>query len=379
MLRPGRGQDRALHTAGPCATLTTHLLEHEDTVPQAPLPGAIRAGFFPAWARRAPAAPLTGRPSRVGPAPPGQRRQAPAAPPAGGPAAPPRPRSPHPPHRHPRRGERSKPACAASAARSLRARLPHALSLLREPRLVRAGTPPIVLIKGVRTGHPCPSLHSDTRRGGVPRPRSDWPLQSEGKSGPGTRARRLEPGGATHAPLGAARPPTSSPPPAGAQGARGRRSWRVRTRLDQRAPPTTHRAGSVRICVPRLRRRARIPPACAHTRRTCRPGTACRPTLRQAAGVDIYTYAYTGDREPPPRRVSPSPGCACQVYTPATASARQAGVGPSLGYACLLRRCVLAHRRPRAPATPGQPVARLCMPTAYMRVCTPATARARRG
>jgi hypothetical protein len=58
---------------------------------------------------------------------------------------------------------------------------------------------PFVLIKCVRTGHLCPHLHTASRRRGAPRPRSEWPLQSEGKSGPGTRARGHEQGGApTH-------------------------------------------------------------------------------------------------------------------------------------------------------------------------------------
>ena len=256
-------------------------------------------GFFPARARRAPAARSRGGPAasaQLHPASGGKRRP----PPAGGPAAPPRPRSPHPPHRHPRRGERSKPACAASAARSLRARLPHALSLLREPRLVRAGTPPIVLIKGVRTGHPCPSLHSDTRRGGVPRPRSDWPLQSEGKSGPGTRARRLEPGGATHAPLGAARPPPLTPRQparkehmAGAAGAPGPGPTCGRRR--RRTEPAVY------VYVFRVR-------AGVHTHRRPRAprhaGSAHRPVVHAH-------HAHTSVRVRPPRRVSTTLGHAC--------------------------------------------------------------------
>ena len=200
----------------------------------------------------------------------------------------------------PRRGERPKPACAASAARSPRARLLHALSLLREPRLVRAGTPPVVLIKGVRTGHPCPSLHSDTRRGGVPRPRSDWPLQSEGKSGPGTRARRLEPGGATHAPLGAARPPPLTPRQparkehmAGAAGAPGPGPTCGRRR--RRTEPAVY------VYVFRVR-------AGVHTHRRPRAprhaGSAHRPVVHAH-------HAHTSVRVRPPRRVSTTLGHAC--------------------------------------------------------------------
>ena len=187
---------------------------------------------------------------------------------------------------------------------------------------------------------------------------SEWPLQYERKSGPGTRARRPEPGGATRALLGAAhlippRRPAREEYAAGAAGAPG--SGPTSGRRRRRAELAVY-VYVFRVCAATLG----FHPRGDEHRRACRPGTACRAYPGSPRGVCIcgYDCGRSARNAGSERRTCPLRVC---VYGyDCGRSARNAGSER--------RTCPVRLR----PVSPQRGVRASHVPTVYMRACTTA-------